>query len=144
MRRSAPSSHCYGYLAWTHTHTHIVHLGWSRNHLCVYVCDSACIRSRAAAALPNSPRKDIWGAVLSLITAYAHSQRLSIIHMKPFVLYMHWCTQKHLAQPLDTHKDKVTMDMTQRCKDWRCSRHCGDGGIFHPSICVCNKNTFPL
>lgn len=108
-----PAVNCYGYLAWAHTHC----TSWLVQEL--LVCDSACIRSRAAAALPNSPRKDIWVAVLSLITAYAHAQRLSIAQTKPFVLDVHWRTLKHLAQLLATHKghNLSQVPACYRCKD---------------------------
>lgn len=127
MRRSAPSSHRYGYLAWTHTHC----TSWLVQEL--LVCDSACIRSRAAAVLPNSPRKDIWVAVLSLITAYAHAQRLSIVQTKPFVLDVHWRTLKHLAQLLDTHKGHNLSQVPAccRCKDRGVKDTEGDVGFLH-------------
>lgn len=97
MRRSAPSRHCYGYLAWPHTHC----ASWPVQEplKCACVCararecgDSARIRSRAGTVLPNSPRKDIWGAALS----HAHQHRPSITHTKTMVSRMSQCTQKHL------------------------------------------------
>lgn len=38
MRRSAPSSHCYGYLAWTHTHTHTLYILAGPGTTCVCMC----------------------------------------------------------------------------------------------------------
>lgn len=102
MRRSAPSCHHYGYLAWTHTRT--VHLGGSTLH----VCCSVCIRSRAAAVLANSPWKDIWGVDYSFLCA--NKRQPSIIRMQaarshPFM----WAgAHKHLAHILATHKEKGT------------------------------------
>lgn len=131
-----------------HGHTHIVHLGWSRNHLCVYVCVIVHVsevgQQRRYLTHPEKTSGEQSSHWLQLTHTDKGYQSYTQSHLCCTCTGAH----KNIWLNLWTHtKSQWTRHRsanTCRCKDWRCSRHCGDGGFFHPSIYVCNKNTFPL